>query len=388
MQIEIKERKLAKGRRGLYLEYYEKGFRKRENLHLYIEEETCKQVADHNKKVWAKAQEIRSERILNPPNWNKCAEQSESEELKTLTWIDYIKRYIQWGVEDGNCKKMIDHKKTVLKHIARFLRNRKKTTVLLKDVDRKLVVELFHYMKHGYTNKKQIKDGKGKLAEGTLCLFQETVRAIFNKAIRDGLLKRNYVNELKAEEKFHTPDTHREYLTVDELTKFLSVEPKTPAQWNVQHAFGFACMTGIRFGDMRELKWGNIIKRGDVSVVSIVQNKTGQPVSIPLNELALSLLPERPNDADDEQLIFQLAKKPDGISIILRRLAAMAEIEKDFTFHCSRHTAATLAITAGAELYSVSKILGHTSTKATQVYAKVDLSTRIETVNLVDGVFG
>ncbi len=63
------------------------------------------------------------------------------------------------------------------------------------------------------------------------------------------------------------------------------------------------------------------------------------------------------------------------------------QINKHITYHCSRHTAATLAISAGAELYSVSKILGHSSITSTQVYAKVNLEKKIEAVNLTTGVF-
>ena len=57
-------------------------------------------------------------------------------------------------------------------------------------------------------------------------------------------------------------------------------------------------------------------------------------------------------------------------------------------FHCSRHSAATLAITAGAELYSVSKILGYGSIASTQVYAKVNMEKKVEVMSLTDGVFG
>ncbi len=137
---------------------------------------------------------------------------------------------------------------------------------------------------------------------------------------------------------------------------------------------------------MRRLKWSDIKTINGQKMVSIIQHKTGNPVTIPLNELALSLLPEQPTETTDEP-IFKLQKKPDGIAILLRKVTALAGLDKDFTFHSSRHTAATLAITAGAELYSVSKILGHASSQATQVYAKVDLKTRIDTVNLTNGVF-
>ena len=73
----------------------------------------------------------------------------------------------------------------------------------------------------------------------------------------------------------------------------------------------------------------------------------------------------------------------------VRRIRDKAGITgKELTYHCSRHTAATLAITAGAELYSVSKILGHRNLVSTQVYAKVNLEKKMEAVNLANGVLG
>lgn len=125
---------------------------------------------------------------------------------------------------------------------------------------------------------------------------------------------------------------------------------------------------------------------GDGWAVSIVQHKTGSPVTVPLNDLALPLLPERPGN--DVETVFHMVKKPDGVARYVRRIKDKAGITgKDLTFHCSRHTAATLAISAGAELYSVSKILGHGSMTSTQVYAKVNLEKKIEAVNLTKGVF-
>ncbi len=385
MKVDIKYRPLASGRRSVYLEYYEKGFRRREYLHLFLEADEVAEAKQHNQVVLKKAQEIRSERILNPPTFGRQPKGEMPQKLNTLTWLDYVKQYAENAEDEGNCAKMIQHKKTVVKHISSFLEHKKKMKILLKDVKPPVIADLFYYMKNTYRNHQQIKDG-GQLSTSTLVHFQETVRAVFNRAIREELLTINPVNELKYAQRFHAPDPHREHLTVEELQRFLAVEPPTVQQWNVQHAFGFASMTGIRLGDMRWLKWSNIKVINGQEMVSIIQHKTGNPVTIPLNELAISLLPEKPSEPTDEP-IFKLSKKPDCVAILLRKVSALAGLEKDFTFHSSRHTAATLAITAGAELYSVSKILGHASSKATQVYAKVDMNKKIEAVNLTNGVF-
>ena len=114
--------------------------------------------------------------------------------------------------------------------------------------------------------------------------------------------------------------------------------------------------------------------------------RTGSPVTVPLNELALSLLPHRPENEDGN--LFRLPLKSGRVTKYVRSIRDKAGITgKELTYHCSRHTAATLAISAGAELYPVSKILGHRNLVSTQVYAKVNLDKKIEAVNLTNGVF-
>ena len=97
------------------------------------------------------------------------------------------------------------------------------------------------------------------------------------------------------------------------------------------------------------------------------------------------LLPTSENGKDS--IIFPLVKKPDNVAKYVRRIKAKAGIEKDFIYHSSQNSAATLAITAGAELYAVSKILGHGSIASTQVYAKVNMEKQVETMSLTDGMF-
>ena len=56
--------------------------------------------------------------------------------------------------------------------------------------------------------------------------------------------------------------------------------------------------------------------------------------------------------------------------------------------HTSRHTFATMMLTLGADLYTISKLLGHADVKMTQVYAKIVNKKKDKAVNLVNGLFG
>lgn len=385
MKVEIKERALKGGNRGLYLEYYEKGFRKRENLHLYLIPEDAPNAKNINKRTYLKAMAVRSDRLLNPPEFDKKPEPEDGID-RTTTWLEWCDEYIRYSASCGNGESAMRHKLTVRKRIEEYLDRIDRTDILLKDVNPEIISGLYDYMRNDYRNPGQIKEREGRLADFSLLLFGETVNAIFNKALRDGRISYNPLRGLNNLERFHAPDKHREYLTSEELMRFLSVEPATETERQVQIAFGFSCMTGLRLGDVRRLRWGDIKPMGDGLAVSIVQQKTGSPVTVPLNGLALSLLPPRPEN--DDENVFRLLGKSGKVTKYVRSIRDKAGITgKDLTFHCSRHTAATLVISAGAELYSVSKILGHSSITSTQVYAKVNLEKKIEAVNLTTGVF-
>ena len=291
------------------------------------------------------------------------------------------------GEQEGNVKNQVYEKQAVAKKIKHCLKLRKQQDILLKDVKTEHISALYKYMREKYRNPKQIKKNGGHLSDFSLMLFGQTVNAMFNKAVREQIIPYNPVGGLDSNERFHIPDTHREFLTIDELERFLAVEPATEPERIVQKAFGFASMTGLRLCDMRRLSWCHIKPMGDGLCVHMLQQKTKQWVTVPLNEKALSLLPPKP-EVDDGKPIFKFFKKNDSVTMYVRRIKEKAGIEdKDVTFHCSRHTIATLAMAANADISTVREILGQKSTVSTQVYAKISLESKMEVVNLTDGLF-
>lgn len=117
---------------------------------------------------------------------------------------------------------------------------------------------------------------------------------------------------------------------------------------------------------MQHLRWCDIQLINGVATITIVQRKTKRAVSIPLNDMALALLPNRDDDTPDDACIFRLVKKSDNVAKYVRRISAKAEIEKDFTYHSSRHTTATLAISAGADISTVKELSYHSSITSTE----------------------
>ena len=143
----------------------------------------------------------------------------------------------------------------------------------------------------------------------------------------------------------------------------------------MKRAFLFACYTGLRKSDVYSLKWKNVHDK----CVSLRIKKTHDPVTIPLSATAMKYL--GPREGDDE-FVFK-AKSDRQASEDLLKWAKNAGVNKHVTFHVSRHTFATLALTYGADIYTVSKLLGHKNLATTQIYAKIVDKKKEEAVNLI-----
>lgn len=96
-------------------------------------------------------------------------------------------------------------------------------------------------------------------------------------------------------------------------------------------------------------------------------------------------MPER-GDTGDSDAVFHL---PSASCVYnhLQQWVRSAGITKHVSFHVSRHTFATMMISLGADLYTVSKLLGHTNIKVTEVYAKLVNERKFDAVSLADKVF-
>ena len=98
-------------------------------------------------------------------------------------------------------------------------------------------------------------------------------------------------------------------------------------------------------------------------------------------------MPERPKDASD-QLVFPNAPKLGAANRPLKTMAKRAGINKLVSVHISRYTFATMTLTAGTDIYTTSKLLGHTSVHTTEIFADVVMEKKADAVNLTNGLFG
>jgi integrase len=167
----------------------------------------------------------------------------------------------------------------------------------------------------------------------------------------------------------------RNFLTFDEISLLNNTKCKNE---DVKRAFLFACYTGLRISDIINIEWNDIKK----DRLEFRQQKTNNLNYMPLNETAKNILKQHRGNIYDlqNQKIFKLPT----LSLILKYIdewVKSAGIKKLITTHSGRHTFATLSLTQGVDLYTVSKLLGHCRVEVTQVYAKIVDEKKIEAVN-------
>ncbi len=161
-------------------------------------------------------------------------------------------------------------------------------------------------------------------------------------------------------------DTERTFLKLTEIEKLA----QTPCRdHEVKRAFLFSCFTGLRLSDIRALQWQQI--KGDT--IEFRQKKTKGYEYLHLSEMARQILTDRPNPKVlnmQNTNIFNIRSETQ-LGKVLKLWCKDAGIDKRVSFHTARHTFATLALTQGVDLYTVSKLLGHKTIQATQIYAKI-----------------
>lgn len=207
---------------------------------------------------------------------------------------------------------------------------------------------------------KQLRHDKRALGQNSAAGYWSTFRGFLAIAYKDRKIKDN-VNDFL--EPIEYTDTHRQYLTMDELQALAD----TPCNSDVVRRAGlFSCLTGLRFGDIRDLTWDKITMYPDGGhCIRLTTEKTETDASLPITEEALELCGKPGRGQVFKGLTYALVQKE------LEGWIEDAGIDKHITFHCFRHTYATLLLSSGTDIYVVSKMLTHRNVGTTQIYTDV-----------------
>lgn len=193
-----------------------------------------------------------------------------------------------------------------------------------------------------------------------------TYFSVFKAALKEAFIDGYFTTDISAKIKsIPHEEARREYLTLEELNTLVA----TPCELDVlKRAALFSALTGLRHSDIQKLTWNEIKIENDQARINFTQKKTKGVEYMPMSKQALQLCGEV---GSSNELVFKDLTNPAWISRPLKKWIESAGITKKITFHNFRHTFATLQLSSGTDIYTVSKMLGHTNVKTTQVYAKV-----------------
>lgn len=203
---------------------------------------------------------------------------------------------------------------------------------------------------------------KGTISKNTASSYYSIFKAALKQAFVEGYLPIDIAAKSK---NIPTEESRREHLTLDELNKLVETPCEDPV---IKRAALFSALTGLRHCDIKKMTWMEIVKEGEHYRINFTQKKTKGVEYTPISRQAYFFC-GKPGHLNE--LVFGGLPAPSWISKPLSRWIAAAGITKHITFHCFRHTYACLQLSNGTDLYTVSKMLGHTNIRTTQIYAKV-----------------
>lgn len=364
--VRLREQTLSDGRKSLYLDIYFKGKRTYKFLKLYLLPGTDTSTKITNSNTLAQANAIKSEMIYDLTN--KIAGITDKSHKAKMPFVEWLEIYHQSITKRGGDDAWV---KRVINEIKEY-----DSGIVLADVDKEYILGFLDRL---LTRENMRRKGT-KMKKETVFVYMDYIRAALNYAVKEKLLPASpYKGISRNMVRFR--QFKREYLTVPEIKKLIT----TPCRrQDIKEAFLFSCFCGLRIQDVIDLRWKHITKNMDDWQVEIIQFKTKVPLYLPLNMSARQWLPKQEKASPEERCFPKLSKDYHNV---ISDWVKDAGIDKHVTYHTSRHTFATLCLTAGIDIYTTSQLLGHTTIRHTQRYARIINSKKDDAIARLDEVF-
>lgn len=285
-----------------------------------------------------------------------------SQEIKRRTLLDCIKIHNQKmkalvgrDYAIGTWKRF----QVLENHVSDFIREKyQMTDINIRYVDRQFIADFDFYLRvNGCANNTTIKYLKN-----------------FGKILRIALAYKWIDCDPLIGYKLKSSHVDRSFLSAFELKQIMKMEIPTPHLMKVKDVFIFCCFTGLAYSDVEKLTHSHIQTGVDGKKwLYMKRTKTSTRLSIPLLPSALAIIEKY---TDDPICLINKKALPvisnQKMNDYLKEIAKMCNIRKPLSTHIARHTfATTVALVNGVPIESVSKLLGHTNIKTTQIYAKV-----------------
>lgn len=339
MSVKLRQRKNSDGTTSLRLDIYNNGERKIETLqHLQLSKNSTLINRERNREKLRQAEEIVITRAaqLQAMDYSMITDAGR----KTIV-VEWMQNYVA-NYKKKDCRNMTG----VLKKFIIFLNEEKKAGLTFGNLTPLLIEDFIEYLE-------TISTGEGAAS------YYNRFKKMVKQAYRKNLLKVNPIENV--EKKLKGKAKRKDILTLPEIKKLAST---TTESSEVRRAFLFCCVTGLRWIDVKKLKWSSI--RLETKEMNVSQSKTDENVSTPLNNTAIKLLQEQ---GIKEDYVFTLPSA-NGANKTIKAWVKRAKIDKKITWHNARHSFGTNLIFNDVDVLTASKLLGHTSMKHTQRYVK------------------
>ena len=284
-------------------------------------------------------------------------------EEKQVTLINLFKdhnKQVERLIGNGYSAGTLERYKTVCKHLQEFMKHTYNVSDFrLNKINHKFITDFEFYLK-----------SERECAHNTTIKYIKNFKKIVRIAIaNDWIAKDPFLNY-----KVQLKEVKREFLSEEEMQTMLEKEFHTHRLELVRDIFIFCCYTGLAYSDVKKLsKYSIVIGIDGEKWIKTNRTKTGTRSSIPLLPPAIKILKKYENSplsVSKGVLLPVLSNQKSNA--YLKEIADLCGIKKNLTTHLARHTfATTVTLSNGVGIESVSKMLGHTSIKTTQHYAKI-----------------
>lgn len=194
----------------------------------------------------------------------------------------------------------------------------------------------------------------------------KVISKYLKRAIAQGLMEVNPYSSFK----IPAYAIRRTFLTTEELNQIREKNIVNTRLNVVRDMFLFMCLTGLEYADLQLLKHSDIVTKEENLFIIKERTKTAEVYAIPLLPEAIEIISKYPPTPDNKDFIFP-RRSNQRLNSYLVEIAALCNVEKTLTTIVARHTFATLILTKGMPIETVSHILGHSNVKTTKIYAKL-----------------
>jgi integrase len=380
IKVRLRKKSITNGRCSLYLDFYpevydvEKGTRSRRQflgMHIYSRPNGPEEKA-HNRNTLQIAEQMR----INKENrFNKPEVYSEFERERIRVREKGMQEFLPYFLRLSEIRTGTNRTTwlSCYKHLKKYARGR---NIRFADIDARFIEGFRIYLEHAVSLRARYSMLESRISCNTRAAYLFKLKHALRMAYRDGILESDLTVHFGI---IRTDEVQRLYLTLDELNRLAASDCVFP---ELKRAALFSALTGLRFSDIEKLVWGEVEQMDGDGHAAIVfrQKKTKNMQAMPLSEQALQLLGPRGHSA---QRVFDGLKYSTQVTRYLRDWASYAQVSKPITFHCFRHTFATLQFNSGTDIYTVSKLLGNKELKTTQIYVRLMDSAKWAAVNRI-----